>query len=552
MVSCRTDLEDIKSKLARFKSLRKGKSRTRDKLSFTPGIQADIRSKIARNSDRLTRFLSGLNTGALGRVEGNTEQHSQSFGEILAKLDKIHQDVLHKKRNASILTDVNELQQELIDDNIPEVDVETNGDEIAKWLSYIRGTATIQDILVDITNNPWNEHSRVTSPVVDKIQTNSAEKDVDVENQEEGWTDSVGDSGEDSGKDIEGDTEEDIEAEEERNMEPDAESEHSDTKESNIRNDRTPLAKPLYQARVKDCISESSSKLSMAFKPTYEKHEPGGYARATSRTLGRKSTEDTDGTISKTAGSSKARKRYVDVTDPTFKSANPSTMRNEWYFLEGYKLPSIPYDAHSIRCASTLGTITSGLGDDPRKDSVLSNSHATVGSDFTALGGHDSTDTGKTDSLWGSEEDTSTHRSVIYRTLYRNSNEQLYSPLNSPYSCSKPYHGRVGKRPFNNSSASIPYYRPFERRHAIDHQNEMRDTAHAKSKRTIAAKKIMKVTLQEIFEGRKTVNIGGKDLSIALEKTVQQGDTIRDARCSIRFVINVVRRAKIRTGISHR
>jgi hypothetical protein len=254
-------------------------------LSFTPGIQADIRSKIARNSDRLTRFLSGLHTGALGRVEGNTEQHSQSFGEILAKLDKIHQDIVHKKRNASILTDINELQQELIDDNITEMDVETNRDEIAGWLSYIRGRASLRDIHVDITNNPWNEHYGAAS----LVRTYPAEKDADVEDQEDDGTDS--------------EEKEDTETEEDRNRRPDVKIKHADTKESNIRNDRTPPAKSLYRARVKDCVSES--------------------------------VEDTDEeSKSNLAHTSNARKFHSEDTAPIIKSTNTFAIRRRQSLLE--------------------------------------------------------------------------------------------------------------------------------------------------------------------------------------------------------------------------
>ncbi|KAF2790086.1 hypothetical protein K505DRAFT_206201, partial [Melanomma pulvis-pyrius CBS 109.77] len=150
VVSCRSDLEDMEKKLAKFKSLRKSNARKRDKLRFTPSTQADLRAKIARHSDRLNRFLNGLHTGALGRVEDNTERHIESFGEIVEKLDTIHQDVLAGRRNASILTNMDDwitLEQELVDDNITEVDVETNRDEIEEWLEYIRGKMTLKDTL---------------------------------------------------------------------------------------------------------------------------------------------------------------------------------------------------------------------------------------------------------------------------------------------------------------------------------------------------------------------------------------------------------------------
>jgi hypothetical protein len=188
MNSCRADLEDIKQKIDGLQLLRKIKARTGDRVRLSDSTQAEVRSKVTRNSDRLDRFLNGLHIdtsegleetaeshiesvgefrGVVGRVEGNTQRHTQSFGEIALRLDKIHQDVLQRKRNPSILRDTESratLEREIIDDNITEIDVKMNRSELSNWLEYTRGTASFQELLKDITNNPWIEVSRVPSP----------------------------------------------------------------------------------------------------------------------------------------------------------------------------------------------------------------------------------------------------------------------------------------------------------------------------------------------------------------------------------------------------
>jgi hypothetical protein len=188
MNSCRADLEDIKQKIDGLQLLRKIKARTGDRVRLSDSTQAEVRSKVTRNSDRLDRFLNGLHVdtfegleetaeshiesvgefrGVVGRVEGNTQRHTQSFGEIALRLDKIHQDVLQRKRNPSILRDTESratLEREIIDDNITEIDVKMNRSELSNWLEHTRGTASFQELLKDITNNPWIEVSRVPSP----------------------------------------------------------------------------------------------------------------------------------------------------------------------------------------------------------------------------------------------------------------------------------------------------------------------------------------------------------------------------------------------------
>ena len=188
MISCRADLEDIKKKFDGFQSLQKTKTRTWDRVQFSASTQAEVRSKVTRNTNRLNRFLNGLHTSAfegleeiaeshirsveklrdaVGRVEVNIQQHTRSFGEIVLRLDKIHQDVLQRKRDPSILRDTASraaLEQAIIGDNITKVDVEMNWSEISDWLENARRTAPLQELFEDITNNPWSERSRVASP----------------------------------------------------------------------------------------------------------------------------------------------------------------------------------------------------------------------------------------------------------------------------------------------------------------------------------------------------------------------------------------------------
>ncbi|ORY17530.1 hypothetical protein BCR34DRAFT_470364, partial [Clohesyomyces aquaticus] len=138
--SCHSSLQRINKTLRKYQSLKKSNARTRDRLGFTADKQAKIRDEISRRSDRLNRFLNGLHVGALGRIEHNGESQRLSFDEIRAKLNVIHQDVLAGKRDGSILTDIGNwsiLEQELIDDDITEIDVETNKDEIERWLEFI-------------------------------------------------------------------------------------------------------------------------------------------------------------------------------------------------------------------------------------------------------------------------------------------------------------------------------------------------------------------------------------------------------------------------------
>ncbi|KAF1995341.1 hypothetical protein P154DRAFT_624036 [Amniculicola lignicola CBS 123094] len=155
VTTCNSDLQDIDKELVRFRTLRKNGAPRWDKLRFTPNKQADIRTKVSRHSERLNRFLNGLQTDSLGRIEENTERHVLSFAEIRTRLDAIHQDVLNRKRDASVLTDMDgwvALEQELLgEDDVTEVDVETNKSEIVEWLEYVRGRDGFEDALKNIT-----------------------------------------------------------------------------------------------------------------------------------------------------------------------------------------------------------------------------------------------------------------------------------------------------------------------------------------------------------------------------------------------------------------
>lgn len=113
--------------------------------------------------------------GAGGRVEGNTQRHLQSFEKIESRLDKVQLDVLQRRRRASNLSDTKSratLEQEIMNDNITGVDplwklfswiFEQGRSYISAWQDYVRGTISHQELLKDITNNPWKEGSRFFS-----------------------------------------------------------------------------------------------------------------------------------------------------------------------------------------------------------------------------------------------------------------------------------------------------------------------------------------------------------------------------------------------------
>jgi hypothetical protein len=146
--ACKSDLRELKQLLSRYNSLQTSNPRTRDRLTFTSSKQLEIKAKITTHTERLNQFLNGLHVGALARIEGHVETHTVSFEDIKRRLDAIHEDVLAGKRDASIFMDQDgcALEHELLDDDITEIDVETNKREITSWLTQIRTSGDINAV----------------------------------------------------------------------------------------------------------------------------------------------------------------------------------------------------------------------------------------------------------------------------------------------------------------------------------------------------------------------------------------------------------------------
>jgi hypothetical protein len=151
---CKSDLRDLKQLLSRYNSLQTSNPRMRDKLTFTASKQLEIKAKIITHTERLNRFLSGLQVGALARIEGHVERHTVSFEDIKRRLDVIHNEVLAGKRDASIFTDRNGsvLEHELLDDDITEIDVEINKREISSWLTQVRTSGDINTVSQSVSD----------------------------------------------------------------------------------------------------------------------------------------------------------------------------------------------------------------------------------------------------------------------------------------------------------------------------------------------------------------------------------------------------------------
>lgn len=166
--SCRADLRELEKLLAKYKSLKRSNPRARDKLAFRASKQADIRNKIATHNDRLQRFLNGLHTVSLGRIESRAEIQAHSLEEILQKLDSVHQAVRAGKRDPSVLTDMDDwIKQELVDDNITETDVEVNREEISAWLERLRVNGEFTSVLNGIAEQEENDEDGESSVVPD-------------------------------------------------------------------------------------------------------------------------------------------------------------------------------------------------------------------------------------------------------------------------------------------------------------------------------------------------------------------------------------------------
>lgn len=147
MKSCQSDLQELEELLLDYKSLKSSTARKRDRIAFSHTKQAEIRAKISKQSDRIDRFLQHLHTGALARIEVEGERRTHVLGELKAKLEALHQDVIAGRKDPSVLTNLDDwetLENELIDENISEVDVKINKREIFEWLEEICSTSDVE------------------------------------------------------------------------------------------------------------------------------------------------------------------------------------------------------------------------------------------------------------------------------------------------------------------------------------------------------------------------------------------------------------------------
>ncbi|KAF2472448.1 uncharacterized protein BDR25DRAFT_14467 [Lindgomyces ingoldianus] len=173
--SCKSDLQDLEMVLTSFKSLKTTDPRFRDRLAFTAHKQAEIRGKLVRHSQKLNLFLTQLHNNSLARIELASEKTTFALGEIKAKLNSIHQDVLAGRRDPNLLANIGDLEKELVDDNITEVDIEENRDEIAEWVSALQDAGYSK---ASVLSDPAQQPGLVSNAVIpiDHADDSSSQK----------------------------------------------------------------------------------------------------------------------------------------------------------------------------------------------------------------------------------------------------------------------------------------------------------------------------------------------------------------------------------------
>jgi Mg2+ and Co2+ transporter CorA len=103
MRSCKTDLRELEKVLTKYKSLETKDPRLLDRIGFSQGTLVEIRAKLATHRDRFNLFLTQLHTSALGRIESNTDVHTEVLSDIQVKLETIHQDVRAGRKSRDYL-----------------------------------------------------------------------------------------------------------------------------------------------------------------------------------------------------------------------------------------------------------------------------------------------------------------------------------------------------------------------------------------------------------------------------------------------------------------
>jgi hypothetical protein len=137
---CKSDLRDVKKLLHQYQSLDTNDPRFRDRLAFTTGKQSALRERISTHSQRIQQFLIGINIATFSRIERNTEAQLVSLSEILARLERMHDDLLSGKQDPSILqgiSAVTAVEKEILRDDVTEVDVDLS-QVVSRWLTQVK------------------------------------------------------------------------------------------------------------------------------------------------------------------------------------------------------------------------------------------------------------------------------------------------------------------------------------------------------------------------------------------------------------------------------
>ncbi|KAJ4376351.1 hypothetical protein N0V83_001634 [Neocucurbitaria cava] len=169
---CKADLREVRKMLHRYRSLKTTGARRRDRLSFTPGRQAELREKINAHSARLQQFISGMSVGFSTRVESKIDTllsllqspqpgpkiHLLSGQDVQMKLEAIHRDILAGRRHVFAINDADaavDIEDEVLGDDMTEIDVDLT-QEVSAFMERVRPDASYQTR--DHTTRPRGEY----------------------------------------------------------------------------------------------------------------------------------------------------------------------------------------------------------------------------------------------------------------------------------------------------------------------------------------------------------------------------------------------------------
>jgi hypothetical protein len=149
LFACEKDLDVLYNDLSKYKSLQTKSPRLLDKILFSSSKQGDIRTIIARHSDRLKSYTDGLHTESLGRIENRielqlreSESQAQAMEEtmegIIMNLNALRQDLSTNKRGPStVLSPDARSDQKFVNNYSTEANIELYQKGITKWLGNI-------------------------------------------------------------------------------------------------------------------------------------------------------------------------------------------------------------------------------------------------------------------------------------------------------------------------------------------------------------------------------------------------------------------------------